>query len=495
VTVSELYPFVVLAVGLIAVLGAIVGLRVNAFLALVGAALLVSFMVDGGAGASAADPVARVAAAFGATAGAIGIVIALAALVGEAMIRSGAADRLVLAALSLFGEKRAASAMMTSGFVLSVPVFFDTAFYLLVPLARSLYRATGRSYLRYLMAITAGGVATHALVPPTPGPLFVASALGVDLGVMIVVGLAAALPAALAGVAYGKWLDRRMPVHPAAEPDGASPPAPADRRLPGVLLSLLPILVPILLITADSAARAVAHRELIASDASTRALRGAELTRAIVEAASGGAVTAEVARWTGILGNPNLALLASAVLALLTLRAYRPDLRGQLAKVIEGGLMSAGVIILITSAGGAFGAMLREAGLGEAIRHVAEDRWGGRAGLTAGLPLLGLAFGVSGLIRFAQGSTTTAMIVTSGMVVAMVDPAALGVHPVYVALSIGAGGLVASWMNDSGFWIFARMGGLSEAETLRSWSPLLTIVGVVAFAVTLVLAALVPMAD
>jgi GntP family gluconate:H+ symporter len=488
--VSELYPFLVLAIGILAVLGGIVGLRVNAFLALIAAALVVSFLAGGSA---AADPVARVAAAFGSTAGAIGIVIALAALIGEAMVRSGAADRLVRTALDLFGEKRAAAAMMTSGFVLSVPVFFDTAFYLLVPLARSLYRATGRSYLKYLMAITAGGVATHALVPPTPGPLFVASTLGVDLGVMIVVGLAVALPGAMAGVAYGAWLDRRMPVHPAGEPE-APEAVPAARRLPGVALSLLPILVPIALITADSVARAVAHRALIAADASTRGLRGAELTQAILHAASGGAGSAGVARWTGILGNPNLALFVSAVIALLTLRAFRPDLRGQVAQVIENGLMSAGVIILITSAGGAFGAMLREAGLGEAIRHLAETRWGGGAGVTAGLPLLALAFGVAALIRFAQGSTTTSMIVTSGMVTAMVEPAALGLHPVYVALSIGAGALVASWMNDSGFWIFARMGGLTEAQTLRSWSPLLTIVGVVSFAMTLVLAVLLPMA-
>jgi GntP family gluconate:H+ symporter len=238
----------------------------------------------------------------------------------------------------------------------------------------------------------------------------------------------------------------------------------------------------------------VAHRDLIAADASTRGLRGAELTLAILQAASGGAGWAAVARWTGILGNPNLALFVSAAIALLTLRAYRPDLRGQVAQVIEAGLMSAGVIILITSAGGAFGAMLREAGLGEAIRHLAETRWGGGAGVTAGLPLLALAFGVAALIRFAQGSTTTSMIVTSGMVTAMVEPATMGLHPVYVALSIGAGALVASWMNDSGFWIFARLGGLTEAETLRSWSPLLTIVGVVSFAMTVVLAALFPMA-
>lgn len=492
------YPFLVLGIGILVVLGGIVALRVNAFLALLAAALVVSFLAGAPAG-SAADPVGRVANAFGSTAGAIGIVIALAALVGEAMIRSGAADRLVRAALDILGEKRAATAMMASGFVMSIPVFFDTAFYLLVPLARSLYRATGRHYLKYLTAITAGGVATHALVPPTPGPLFVANALGVELGVMIGLGIVVALPAAVSGLLYGVFLDRAMPVHPAGEPAEVAPAAAPlagspDRRLPGVFLSLLPIVLPIVLIAGDAVARAVAHADLIAADASTRTLRGPELTTAILRAAEGGSATAGVAEWTGVLGNPNFALLGSAVIALLTLRKYRRPTSEPIPQVIEQGLMSAGVIILITSAGGAFGAMLREAGLGEAIRAVAESRWGGAASVTTGVPLLVLAFAVAGLIRFAQGSTTTSMIVTSGMVMAMVDPAKVGVHPAYVAQAIGAGALVASWMNDSGFWIFARMGGLTETQTLRSWTPLLTIVGVVAFAATVVLASLFPMA-
>jgi GntP family gluconate:H+ symporter len=498
------YPFVILGIGILVVLGGIIALRVNAFLALLAAALVVSFLAGAPAG-SAADPVARVAIAFGSTAGAIGIVIALAALVGEAMIRSGAADRLVRTALDILGEKRAATAMMASGFVMSIPVFFDTAFYLLVPLARSLYRATGRHYLRYLMAITAGGVATHALVPPTPGPLFVANALGVELGVMIALGIVVALPAAVAGLLYGVFLDRAMPVHPAGEAKGAPPAeggaAPsavvaeeAGRRLPGILLSLLPIVLPIVLIAGDAVARAVAHADLIAADAATRTLRGPELTTAILRAAEGGSASAGLARWTGVLGNPNLALLGSAVIALLTLWKYRRPTSEPIPQVIEQGLMSAGVIILITSAGGAFGAMLREAGLGEAIRAVAESHWTGQASVTTGVPLLVLAFGVAGLIRFAQGSTTTSMIVTSGMVMAMIDPAKVGVHLAYVAQAIGAGALVASWMNDSGFWIFARMGGLTETETLRSWTPLLTIVGVVAFSATVVLAVLFPMA-
>ena len=175
--------------------------------------------------------------AFGATAGAIGIVIALAAVIGEAMMRSGAADRIVRAFLAVLGEERGATAMMSSGFVLSVPVFFDTAFYLLVPLARSLYKTTGRHYLKYLVAIAAGGVATHAIVPPTPGPLFVANVFDVNLGVMIVLGAVVALPAAIAGLAL-----RGLPRPPDAagagrrggrgtdEGDAASPARGATRR-------------------------------------------------------------------------------------------------------------------------------------------------------------------------------------------------------------------------------------------------------------------------
>jgi GntP family gluconate:H+ symporter len=495
--VATSHPFLVLVVGLLVVIGGIVVLRVNAFLALLTAALVVSFM--GGPGAT--DPVTRVVSGFGATAGAVGIVIALAAIIGESMMRSGAADRIVRMFLDLLGEKRAATAMMSSGFVLSVPVFFDTAFYLLVPLARSMYRTTRHSYARYLVAIAAGGVATHALVPPTPGPLFVANALGVNVGVMILVGLVVALPAATAGLLYGYLLDRVMPLVPKDEISGAPAEeaptgAPGERRLPSLLVSLLPIVLPILLIAGDAVVKTLAQRQLIAASPAARLLRGDALAAAIQKAAEGGSALAAASQWTGVLGNPSLALLFSAAIALLTLWSRRGSLGVPIPRIVEEALMSAGVIILITSAGGAFGAALREAGLGEAVRAMAEARAAGSSSLvlTNGLPLLVLAFLVAAIIRFAQGSTTTSMIVTSGMVLALADPSRLTVHPVYVALSIGAGALTCSWMNDSGFWIFARMGGLTETETLRSWTPLLTIVGGVGFLMSLLLAWLVPMA-
>jgi GntP family gluconate:H+ symporter len=203
-------------------------------------------------------------------------------------------------------------------------------------------------------------------------------------------------------------------------------------------------------------------------------------------------------RWfisaSAALGNPNIALILSTLLAVGTWWVNCRPKRGVIPAGIEESLMAAGTIILITSAGGAFGAMLSAAKIDVAIKEIFGNSAAG------GFGLLFLAFGVSALLRFAQGSTTAAMIVTSAMIGAIIYPNGadgaiidLGYHPVYLATAIGSGGLVASWMNDSGFWIFARMGGFSEVETLRTWTPLLTLLGVIAMAMTVLLALVMPM--
>jgi H+/gluconate symporter-like permease len=150
--------------------------------------------------------------------------------------------------------------------------------------------------------------------------------------------------------------------------------------------------------------------------------------------------------------------------------------------------MAGGVIVLITCAGGAFGASLSHAGLAPAIQNLAGESAAG------GIGLLLLAGGIASLLKFAQGSSTAAMIVTSAMFAAMIDTGSLAFHPVYVATAIGSGSLIGSWMNDSGFWIFAKMGGLTELETLQTWTPLLAIMGVIGMLMTLFLAAMLPLA-
>src|SRR5213078_2629362 len=233
---SSMHPAVILLVGIATILGAILLLRLNAFLALVTAAIVVSLLAPG----EPAVKIARVAEGFGRTAGTIGIVIALAAITGKAMMDSGAADRIVRAFIALLGEKRSATALCATGYVLSIPVFFDTVFYLLVPLARSGYARTNRYYLKYLLAITAGAGATHTLVPPTPGPLAVAGTLGVDLGTMVLVGLVVSLPAAGVGLLLAGWVDRRMPVVPRAPTASAldASAAAAPQPLPDLVPSL-----------------------------------------------------------------------------------------------------------------------------------------------------------------------------------------------------------------------------------------------------------------
>src|SRR2546426_8754867 len=253
-------PTLILLIGMATILGAILLLRLNAFLALITAAIVVSVLAPG----EPAVKIARVAEGFGRTAGSIGVVIALAAIAGKAMMDSGAADRIVKAFLALLGEKRGATALCATGYVLSIPVFFDTVFYLLVPLARSMYGRTNRNYLKYLLAIAAGAAATHTLVPPTPGPLAIAGTLGVDLGTMVLVGIVVALPAAGAGLLFAGWVDRRMPVVPRAPAGPAlgatAPEAAAALPLPGLVPSLLPILLPVLLISSHTVVASMTAR-------------------------------------------------------------------------------------------------------------------------------------------------------------------------------------------------------------------------------------------
>ncbi|MFO7903952.1 MAG: GntP family permease [Planctomycetota bacterium] len=459
VTEAEVaWPLFVLAVGVIVVLGLIIGMKVNAFLALITAAMVVSLLAEG----VLADKIARVAVAFGESAGEIGIVIALAAVIGKCMLDSGAADRIVQGFLRLFGQNRAPVALMGSGFFLAIPVFFDTVFYLLVPLARSLHRKTGVHYLLYVLAIAVGGAITHTLVPPTPGPLIMATQLEFDWGVMMLTGIIVALPAALAGLGFAMLVDRLMPV-PMRSIGMAEESKPLDDiELPPLLLSAAPVLLPVLLILSNSVFNMFPLTETSPSWLYT--VRGL----------------------AAVVGNPNLALLLAAVVAILTLFWQRGLSREQLSQAIETALMSGGVIILITSSGGAFGEMLKTARVGPAIEQLFSNAGG------SGLVLLLLAFTVSAVLKIAQGSSTVAMITGSAMLAGVATSGTLNFHPVYLATAIGTGSLMGSWMNDSGFWIFAKMSGLTETEALKSWTLALIVLGLAGLGTTLLLASLLP---
>ena len=480
-----LIPLTILLIGIVTVVGMIIVLRVNAFVALITAAMLVSLLSAG----EMAEKISRVAAAFGKTAGNIGIVIALAAIIGKCLMDSGAADRIVRSFLRVLGEKRASVALMGSGFVLAVPVFFDTVFYLLVPLARSLWKRTRKNYMLYILSIGAGGAITHTLVPPTPGPLMMADTLNVDIGTMIMIGCLIGAPTAMVGLVICGIMNRRMDI-PMRPYSGQEEPEPLDdAELPGLWVSLLPVLLPVILISANTVTKTLAEAERAAL------VRGGEnLDRPVAEAASSEQVEQtplrKAANVTALLGNANLALLLSAAIAMIVLvRRRRLTLR-ELGKTTETALMSGGVIILITAAGGAFGAMLRVADVGAAIKELV-----GQSEHSTGLVMLLMGFGIAAVMKIAQGSGTVSMITTSAMLGAMgVSGQMLGFHPVYLATAIGSGSLVGSWMNDSGFWIFARMSALTETEALKSWTVLLVILGFTGLGFTILLTWLMPLA-
>jgi H+/gluconate symporter-like permease len=194
---------------------------------------------------------------------------------------------------------------------------------------------------------------------------------------------------------------------------------------------------------------------------------------------------------TAVVGNPNLALLISTVVAIVVLQRQRQMSLLELDRAVETSLMSAGVIILITAAGGAFGKMLDVAGVGEGVKGL----FAGEQGMS-GIQYLFLGYALAAILKVAQGSSTVAMITSAGIFANVVDgegTSSLGFNPVYIATAIAAGSLMGSWMNDSGFWVFARMSGLTEKEALRSWSPLLAFLSVVGLITTLVLTVVLPM--
>ena len=447
-------PLAILVVAILIVLLLIIKLRINAFGALVTAAIAVGVLSPN---IPLGDVMPAVAGHFGRICGRIGIVIAMAAVVGQALMESGAADKIVRALQRAMGRANPAYSIVAGGFTLSIPVFFDTVFYLLAPIARATRVRTGKNYVLYLMAIASGATATHALVPPTPGPLAMAEFLGVDMGLMILVGTAVAIPMSLAGLAYSFVRDRQLTVPlrdaPGVTVEQLEKMATLDEsKLPGLFESMLPVILPVVLITSNTLVSAMG-------------------------------VEGPIAGFAAFVGNPNFALLAAMAVAVATLVRQKGGSLGELSPSIERALASGGLIILITSGGGAFGGMLIDSGIGDEMT---------KASQSLHLPALGLAFVLPALLKLAQGSGTVSMI-TASSILAPLAAEGLPFHPVYLACMIGSGSKVGSWMNDSGFWVYAKMSGLTETETLQTWSMLLTVLGFAGGAATLIMATLFPL--
>lgn len=460
------WPFVVLVICLATIITLITFARVHAFLALIATAILAGLLSP--IGSLPGEPQANhwvqaaelTAAEFGAVAGKIGIVIALASVIGVCVMESGAADKIVRRFLAVFGEERAGLAIVVAGFLLGLPIFFDTFFMLLIPIARALSLRTKKNYTQYMLAICCAGAVTHSQVAPHPGPIAMAGILKVDLGWSIIVGAAVSiLPVAL-GWQFAKWLARRTDV-PLRETTG-TPLADLERimnkpesSLPSFAASIVPVLLPIFLIS----------------------------TASFLAAFGGTARSAWFFPLVELLGNRNFALLIGAVIAMLVLKRQRNLTMAALGQLIGPGMELAGVMILITSAGGAFGGMLKNAGVGEAISALATGHH---------INLILLAWTVAVVLKFAQGSATVSVLTTAGMMYGMMQSTDLPYHPMYIFVAIGFGALGISWMNDSGFWVINRLSGMTERETLRTWTAVAFFMCTMGLIETLILSEVLP---
>jgi GntP family gluconate:H+ symporter len=467
-------PVILLLIGMIIVLGGILVLRLHPVLALLAGALIVAgftsdislqtYALDKGMSGAEMDAFLnqslgqRVALAFGNTCGRIGILIALASVIGKSLLESGAAERIVRWMVRLLGEKRAPFSFLSSSYLLAIPVYFDTVFYLMIPLARAMGIRKKNQYPLYVMGIIAGGVMAHSLVPPTPGPLFVAGELEVSLGLMIIMGFIVGLVCSFGGLLYSNWLNMRqnIPLRDTADAtieDLEKWTSRERSNLPPLLWSVFPILLPVILIAGDTIT----------------------------------SLSPDLPSWIlyffNIFGDPVVALsLATAVALYLILKHFRFVLKN-IQKPIQDSIYSAGVIILITASGGAFGAMLQQTAIGSVIAEWAPNYQ---------LAVLPLAFVITAVVRTAQGSATVAMITAVGILGAF-NSDILGFHPVYLALVIGCGSKIFPWMNDSGFWIVCKMSGFTEKETFRNFSFLLTVMGIVGLIATVILARIFPL--
>ena len=454
-------PLAILGLSVAFIVFAIAFLRLHAFFALMVAAALVSLATAAGhPGAHRfTKAIESVAVEFGSAAGKVAFTIALAAVIGISLMQSGAAEKIIRRFVAAVGERRAAVALLGCGFILSAPVFADTVMMLLLPLARALSLRTRRDYLLYALAVSAGIVITNGTVPPAPGPLVVADMLKLEIGRVILAGFAFGVLPAAAALFLARWFNARMPVSPRPGPGETAESAAAlavrpESELPGFWISFAPVLLPIVLIAAASTV-GILHLSL------PPALAGA------VE----------------FLGDKNVALLLGAAIA-VAVRARQKGLGWREAGAfLEGPIETAAVIILIISAGGAFGGMIKNAGVGDAVRSLA-------GGGVINFVLIGWT--MTAILRAAQGSATVAMITGAGITVSMAGAAGFGVHPMYILIACGYGSKFMPWMNDGGFWVISRFGSLTQSELLRTWTPLACAISVCGLAEVLIVSSFWP---
>lgn len=414
--------------------------KLHAFVSL----LLVSLLVGIAAGMPLGDVIASIQNGMGGTLGFVAVVVGLGAMFGKMLEVSGGAERLAQTLVNKFGEDKAQWALALTGFIVAVPVFFDVGFIILVPIVYGLAKKTGRSLLYYGIPLLAGLAVTHSFIPPTPGPIAVANLIGAELGWVILFGVIAGIPATiLAGPIFAKYIANKIHVN---IPDYMEfEEIDTSKELPSFKMIVSLISIPLILILANT------------------------LSAVLLEEGN------EIRTFFTFMGHPFVALTLATLLTFIFLGTRRGYTRDEVQEIATKALEPAGIIILVTGAGGVFKQVLIDSGVGDVLGEM-------MAG--SALPAIVLAFLIAAVVRIAQGSATVSMVTAAGLITPLLElqnitGAALGL----IVIAIASGATVLSHVNDSGFWLVNRYFGLDVKDTLKSWTVMETIIGLTGFAV------------
>jgi Gnt-I system low-affinity gluconate transporter len=441
---------VTVGAGIAVLLVLILRLRLPAFMAL----LIVSAGVGLALGMPPSALLASITSGMGNTLGFIAVVVGLGTMLGALLEYAGGVRAIAGTLVARSGGDKAGWALGGTGLLVGVAVFFDVAFVILVPLIRPLCERTGRHPMYFATPLLAGLMVGHAFVPPTPGPIAVAELLDADLGWVIVMGLVCGIPATIVA---GPVLARRYKDFPALPVTaiGADEGAKDAPGQPQVTIRLGEALFAILLPLALIVGNTVGQRVFAAGG-----------LRTVLE----------------FIGHPFIALLLACLYAYIAFGVSRRVPAKRLQDIMTRSLEPAGVVVLVTGAGGVFKQVLVDSGVGDLL--------GNYFGQQAIPPVL-LGFMLASMIRIAQGSATVAMITAAGLTAPILLHLSLGhAQTALVVIAIAAGASVVSHVNDSGFWLVNRFLDQTEAETLRSWTVISTVAGVTGFAMAALLAAI-----
>lgn len=415
-------------IGLVALLVLAIPLKVNAFVSLLVSAFIIGLLSGMGTEAT----VTGIAKGFGNTVSKIGIIIIFGVILGQYLEDSRAAEKLARSIVKRVGGRNSPLAMALSGYVISIPVFSDVGYVILAPLAKAISRTSRVSFYAIAVSLSAGLLATHVFVPPTPGPLAVAGLLGIDIGEMILWGGFAALMMTLGGWAWAQLVLPRYMEPFIPEEDSAAnaiESEASDADIPGLCAAVIPLLLPLVLILSATSASAF--------------LDQADPLRQIALA----------------LGNANVAMFLGALAALILLGRKLKAAGKPALKVIDGALETAGPIIFITAAGGGLGSILKLSGAGSALAEMV---------VSSGLPFILVPFAISGLLKTIQGSGTVAVITAATLCLPIGEQ--LQLNPILIALAAGSGARLICHVNDSYFWVYANMSGFDTRTALKTLS-------------------------